>query len=90
MLVNAHQEYVDISPWTGRETADIVYNDTTGVLTRVLIDLGYLDRDGWDGVTPEYYIEVKTTTGPSKVPFFISENQYRLVRMSCSVLLVCS
>jgi hypothetical protein len=86
-LVNAHQEYADIGAWGARETADIVYDDTTGMLTRFLIEEGYLNRNDWGGKTPKYLVEVKTTTGPCNVPFFVSQNQYRLVSMYYSVLL---
>jgi hypothetical protein len=86
-LVNAHPEYAHIGAWGARETADIVYDDTTGMLTLLLIEKGYLNHNEWNGETPKYFVEVKTTTGPCNVPFFMSENQYRLVSISYSVLL---
>lgn len=68
-----------MSPWTGRETSDIVYHDTQGVLTELLILNRYLDRGRWDGRTPQYFIEVKTTTSSYDTPFFMSDSQYARV-----------
>lgn len=70
-----------MQPWTSRETADIVYKDTTGSFTEKLIDDGYIDNDDgdWNEAKPTYYIEVKTTTGPCHTQFFMSGNQYQLV-----------
>lgn len=66
--------------WSGRETSDIVYKDSGSILTRLLIDTGYLDEGIWASATPEYSIEVKTTTGWYNDRFFMSNNQYRMVR----------
>lgn len=49
------------------------------MLTRHLIDAGYLDENVWAGATPEYLIEVKTTTGNFDDRFYISSNQFGLV-----------
>lgn len=68
-------------PWNGRETADIVYSDTEGVLTQLLIDHGYLDDEIWINRRPSYLIEVKTTTGPCKTPFYMSESQFKKVNI---------
>jgi hypothetical protein len=81
--VLAHQEYSHEAPWPGqRETSDLRYNDRGGLLTRYLIEAGYLDRDVWSEATPEYLIEVKTTTGHCESRFFMSRNQYRMVSSS--------
>ncbi|KAK7403350.1 hypothetical protein QQX98_010871 [Neonectria punicea] len=78
--VKVHAEYSDITRWPGnRETADIVYADTTGALTKVLIDCDYLDVS-WEDARPNYLLEVKTTTGPCKAPFFMSRRQYERMR----------
>ena len=75
-----HPDYSDRGPWPGqREISDLRFNDTTSLLTRYLINGGYLDGDIWSGATPEYFIEVKTTTGECRDRFFMSSNQYRLV-----------
>ncbi|KAF4495856.1 hypothetical protein FAGAP_7989 [Fusarium agapanthi] len=74
---NIHPEYADLSHWSNRETADLVYSDTQGDLTRILVDAEVLSDD-WSIRRPRYYIEVKTTTGPCGTPFYMSGNQYRL------------
>ncbi|KAK5652684.1 hypothetical protein OQA88_10278 [Cercophora sp. LCS_1] len=42
--VTRHPGFSDLQPWTGTETSDIVYDDTSGELTRLLIEKGYLPR----------------------------------------------
>ncbi|KAE8447535.1 hypothetical protein EG329_010665 [Mollisiaceae sp. DMI_Dod_QoI] len=79
--VRIHPRYANMLPWPHRyETADIVYNDVHSILTRYLIDAGYLDEEAWAGATPEYFIEVKTTTGACHDRFFLSSNQYRMMQ----------
>ncbi|KAF4331984.1 hypothetical protein FBEOM_14228 [Fusarium beomiforme] len=75
---NIHPDYADLSHWPNRETADIVYSDTEGTLTDILVDADILG-DEWSAKHPKYYIEVKTTTGPCGTPFYMSGNQYRLM-----------
>jgi hypothetical protein len=66
--------------WPGRrETSDLLYRDARSVLTRYLINAGYLDENVWAGATPEYLIEVKTTTGNFDDRFYMSNKQFRLV-----------
>lgn len=77
--VNIHPEYSDLTPWDGRETADITYHDRDGVLTGIFIDKGYLNSGIWNGRRPKYFIEVKSTTGSCERPFFMSKNQYQTV-----------
>jgi hypothetical protein len=79
--VSRHPEYSDLQvPWTGTETSDIVYDDTSGAFTRLLIDKGYLDAGVWTDATPRYYVEVKATTSAScSTRFFMSKAQYRMV-----------
>jgi hypothetical protein len=75
-----HPNYSERERWPGqREISDIRFNDTRSFLTQHLINGGYLDGDVWSGATPEYFIEVKTTTGDCGDRFFMSSNQYRLV-----------
>jgi hypothetical protein len=69
-----------MEPWHGRETADLIYDDTEGDLTAMLIQRGYLNRDEWQAARPRYYIEVKATTGPLEAPLYMSKNQYKRVR----------
>ncbi|KAH7173247.1 uncharacterized protein B0J16DRAFT_405610 [Fusarium flagelliforme] len=74
-----HPDYTGLTHWSRRETADLVYVDSSGRLTSTLIEAGVLTDDGWSGKQPTYYFEVKTTTGPCKTPFYMSGNQYRLM-----------
>lgn len=72
-------EHRELEAWPGSETSDIVYDDTDGVFTRLMISLGYLNSNHWAGKTPRYYIEVKCTTGDCKTPYIVSQNQLDLV-----------
>ncbi|KAI8941154.1 hypothetical protein NX059_002391 [Plenodomus lindquistii] len=76
--------YNDMESWVGRETADIVYTDCTGDLTR------YFRSKAVQGVpyhiSPTYnfaykpityYIEVKSTTSGCSTRFFMSGGQYK-------------
>ncbi|KAL3457946.1 hypothetical protein BJX64DRAFT_267650 [Aspergillus heterothallicus] len=74
--VSVHPEYQDLRPWYGSETADIVYYDTQSAFTRALVDMGFLQGEGWLDATPTYYIEVKTTKGGCSDAFFMSRSQY--------------
>lgn len=67
--------------WQGRETADIVYTDRDGVLTKFLRDncTGGFPAGIPDGREIEYFLEVKTTTGECNARFFMSSGQYQLV-----------
>ncbi|KAI0129810.1 hypothetical protein BJ170DRAFT_593357 [Xylariales sp. AK1849] len=78
--VRKHPDYSDMIPWNGRETADIVYHDTTGALTGELEELAYLDEGFWVGARPRYYIEVKTTTGSCETPFYMSKDQFKRIQ----------
>lgn len=77
-FVTAHPDYVDMEPWTGRETSDIVYKDTLGDLTELLIESGYLG-ESLRSQQATYYIEVKTTTLSCETPFYMSKAQYQRV-----------
>jgi hypothetical protein len=78
--VIVHEKYQDMEVWEGYENADIIYNDTTGEFTKLLIDNGYLDRNVWaNAIPPKYSLEVKTTTGECDTPFFLGLKQYRQV-----------
>ncbi|KAI1748144.1 hypothetical protein F4782DRAFT_384783 [Xylaria castorea] len=72
-----HPEYTDMDEWRGRETSDITYRDVQSKLTTELIEKGYLARNRWEGKHPNYFIEVKTTTGCCETPFYISKAQYQ-------------
>lgn len=78
--VALHDQYQVILPWSGRETADIVYKDNTGLLTSTLIGKGYLHSTIYS--SPTYYIEVKTTPGPVDTALYCSQPQVdRMDRM---------
>lgn len=79
-------EYADLRAWPERETSDIVYNDRSGALTRLMISLGYLNADKWAGKTPRYYIEVKCTREGCAMPCIVSQNQVDLVSALAEVL----
>lgn len=72
-------EYQGLRAWPESETSDIVYDDTNGIFTRLMISLGYLNVDHWVGKTPKYHIEVKCTMGPCATPCIVSQNQVNLV-----------
>ncbi|KAM0261041.1 hypothetical protein ACHAQJ_002480 [Trichoderma viride] len=74
-----HPEYANMEPWRGFETSDLVYNDTMGVFTKLLIDNCYLDASIWEHRRPTYYFEVKTTTASCETRFFISKKQYKML-----------
>jgi hypothetical protein len=70
-----HPDYANMAIFTGRETADIVYEDQAGVLTELLMMAGLLTDDKWLWRKPMCYIEVKTTTGNCDTPFYMSGAQ---------------
>lgn len=76
--VNDHPSFQGLQNWQGRESSDVVYDDTGSVLTRLLIDHGYLSP-AWYGKRPKYYIEVKATTSIWSTRFFVTQNQVNLM-----------
>jgi hypothetical protein len=76
--VCVHDKYADLTPWRGRETADLTYEDTEGAFTQLLMERGYL-ASGSVIAAPKYYLEVKTTTSNCEEAFYMSDNQYRMV-----------
>lgn len=76
--VTIHEDYHDMEPWKGAETADITYDDTAGELTKLLVENEYLEQI-WMGAKPKYYLEVKTTTKECGTRFFVSKSQYQRV-----------
>ncbi|KAE9369948.1 hypothetical protein N431DRAFT_381328 [Stipitochalara longipes BDJ] len=75
-------EYAGLRAWPEDETSDIVYDDINGVLTRLMISLGYLNADHWAGKTPKYNIEVKCTMGDCAMPCFVGQKQVNLMESS--------
>ncbi|ETI26864.1 hypothetical protein G647_10310 [Cladophialophora carrionii CBS 160.54] len=88
--VNILPEYADEPSWQGREISDIMYEGNCPRLMELLRENTTLPYPAWLGLesgatsmsTPvvNYHIEVKTTSGPCNTPFFMSSNQYRLMR----------
>ena len=78
-FVCVHEDYQDVKLWRGKETADIVFDDSYSVLTKHLINTGYMQSYVWRDKNPRYYIEVKTTTGKCDTPFFMSNAQVKRV-----------
>jgi hypothetical protein len=68
-----------MEPLHGAETADIIYKDTEGEFTQLLITNGYLDGSIWAHARPKYFLEVKTTTKECATRFFLSKSQYKRV-----------
>ncbi|CAG5182746.1 uncharacterized protein ALTATR162_LOCUS10314 [Alternaria atra] len=84
--LSRYHGYAGIANWEGRETADIVYKDCDGRLTRWLkgnctggYPAGFRNRDFAEHPI-EYYFEVKSTTGACGSRFFLSTGQYKLMR----------
>ncbi|CZR61946.1 uncharacterized protein PAC_11843 [Phialocephala subalpina] len=75
--VRVHNKYRNLQSWTGRETADITYIDSTGQLTNLFIEKGYLGRQLWENQRPSYFLEVKTTTRDCGEQFYMSGSQYQ-------------
>jgi len=70
-----------MKPWIGKEKADIIFDDSEGEFTKLLIERGYLESDAWMDQQPTYFCEVKTTTRDCEERFYVSGAQYRLVSL---------
>jgi hypothetical protein len=78
-------EYQDVTPWSGREISDIMYKGSCPRLMEMLRQNTTFSYPAWlesptISAAVHYHIEVKTTSGPCSTPFFMSGNQYRLMR----------
>ncbi|KAB8229009.1 uncharacterized protein BDW43DRAFT_289566 [Aspergillus alliaceus] len=80
--IQLHEDYIDLQPWCGRETADLVYTDSEGIMTSFLIAKGYLSSELWAGKRPRFYLEVKSTTSSCETPFYMSKYQYERMQSS--------
>ncbi|KAJ4530448.1 hypothetical protein HRR80_007443 [Exophiala dermatitidis] len=87
--VNILPEYAAEPSWHGREISDIMYKGYCPRLMELVRENTSFPYPAWlrglasgSTRTPavNYYIEVKTTSGPCNTPFFMSSNQYRLMR----------
>jgi hypothetical protein len=88
-VLSGHTHYKDLEPWIGEETADIVYLDNTGGLTRYLRENCVDDFPVQiplvhDHTTSpiEYYLEAKSTTSHCGTQFYMSGLQYKRVDIS--------
>ena len=78
-------EYQDEPPWSGREISDIMYKGKCPRLMDILRENTTFPYPAWlesvmTSAKVHYHIEVKTTSGPCSTPFFMSSNQYKLMR----------
>lgn len=83
--VNILAEYANLQSWPPPETSDLVYEDNSGLFEQFVRQRSYNGDQlpHWPalGGNPiKWLIEVKTTTGPCSTPFFMSKNQYQLMK----------
>jgi hypothetical protein len=75
--VRDHGDYAGIEDYPiSKETADIIFDDCDGKFTALMIDGGYLPSELWQGRSPTYWIEVKTTTSRCETPFIVGPDQF--------------
>ena len=70
------RELAGYPPFCGVSPADFVYHDVDGRLTRQLLP----NEPALEGATPEYFIEVKSTSGTQDNSFYTSLSQLQTVR----------
>ncbi|KAK0706087.1 hypothetical protein B0T26DRAFT_755619 [Lasiosphaeria miniovina] len=75
-----HPDHQSMPHWRGREKADFEYQDVDGAFTDLLIYKGYLASATWQGRTPKYHFEVKSTPLLCNAPFFMSSAQYNKMK----------
>ena len=83
--VGVLHEYKNEAPWSGREISDIMYIGRCLRLQDFLRQNTSHTYPQWldSDIAPhpvQYHIEIKTTSGPCSTPFFMSQNQYKLMR----------
>lgn len=86
--VKVHPSYAFLPTFDERETADLIYTDTSGSLARFLqskCNGTFPDIpgivDGHDQQSTTYYLKVKSTTLPTPdEKFYVSKNEYDLMR----------
>ncbi|KIW14560.1 hypothetical protein PV08_07344 [Exophiala spinifera] len=88
--VNILPEYASEPSWHGREISDIMYEGNCPQLMKLLRENTTLPYPAWLGLgssgtstsrpAVNYHIQVKTTPWSCDTPFFMSSNQYRLMR----------
>ncbi|KAL9617650.1 MAG: hypothetical protein Q9160_007567 [Pyrenula sp. 1 TL-2023] len=85
--VRAHPDYSELQAWSAPEIADIMYEDGSGQIEKFLrkgsshgFPQSGITNEWGPGEPIEYRVEVKTTPGPCQTPFFMSMNQYQMMR----------
>ncbi|KAF1811004.1 hypothetical protein P152DRAFT_483336 [Eremomyces bilateralis CBS 781.70] len=82
--IRVHPSHTTLEPWKGTETADLVYEDSSGRLRELLVNAGY---DCPSKPSTKFLLEVKTTTKDCSEPFFMKSGQYNLMQRAHSSLL---
>jgi hypothetical protein len=77
--VRLQKGYHNLQNWSGKETTSIVYDDTEGLFTQLLVNQGYISRPWWVSKRPKYYIDVKATTRFWTSPFSVTQDQIDLM-----------
>ncbi|KAL1600687.1 hypothetical protein SLS60_007075 [Paraconiothyrium brasiliense] len=87
----AQPRYVNLGSWNGRETADFVYTDRDGSLTRYLrehcvgsMPHGIARNHDFSQHPIEYFLEVKSTTSGCNTRFYMSGSQFERMQ-KCAV-----
>lgn len=76
--VKVHEKYRSLEEWKGKDV-DMVYEDSKGVLTKILVEKGHLDDSWSQAKSSEYWLEVKTTTWKCRARFFLTDPEYERV-----------
>ena len=82
--VSVHDNYQDLQPWNGVETADIVYEDVHGGFTADLARMVGVPAEVFEGLggrPVKYYFEVKTTLAECKTAFWMTKAQTQRVSL---------
>jgi hypothetical protein len=75
------REFAEYPAFDGVSHADFQYHDSQGILTGEL----FPDTPSFLGATPEYFIEVKSTSGAQGDHFFMRESQFLHVGSDCTL-----
>lgn len=80
--------YAGLPAYEDKSVSDFQYRDEQGALTRMIFGGAIPD---WLASSPEYFVEVKTTSGALGTPFHMSAAQIDLVSLAlhCTQLLSC-
>lgn len=67
--------------YTQPSTADFVYHDAAGVLTKVIFGEESNVVKRWSSAYPRYHLEVKSTAGGKCTPFLFDRRQFQIVSL---------